>query len=233
MIVTTGGTVASMTGVGGAASMALPGIGAALAIGSAAASAYGQAKANKASKKAARRLRIGNRYDYRNRYKYTMADMKKSGLNPILAYGGTPGGVPGGSAAPQHNIIPQTDLIKSAGTGEQIKKSTLERKNLEASLQNIEQDTVKKQAETTNVGVNSAKTSLESEKLDSELQYKDPQAFGQLPLSGKAKWAFDKFPTFLKKLRNTDFRKNLDRVRRRVRQKNYIPTNKPWNERTP
>ena len=53
---------------------------------------------NKAMRKAVQQQIDADRYNYVHRYQWTMDDMAKAGLNPILAYQqGTGGGVPGAS----------------------------------------------------------------------------------------------------------------------------------------
>ena len=80
------------------------GVGAAM-IGSAVigglASAFGQSSANKAAQRASREQMDFQRESYQNRYQWSMADMRKAGLNPILAYKSSPGsGLGGASYAP-------------------------------------------------------------------------------------------------------------------------------------
>lgn len=67
-------------------------------------SAWGASRQNKAAKSAAERQMAFQREMYGSRYQMTMADMRKAGLNPILAYKTGVGGSPGGSSYSPVNI---------------------------------------------------------------------------------------------------------------------------------
>ncbi len=67
-------------------------------------SAFGAARQNKEARAAAQRQMDFQREMYGSRYQMTMADMKKAGLNPMLAYQQGVGGAPGGSSYSPANI---------------------------------------------------------------------------------------------------------------------------------
>ncbi len=116
---------------------------------------------------------------YQRRYQWTMADMKKAGLNPILAYKQGAGG-PGGSAMahvgssaagalPAVNTAIQAEAVENTikKQEEEIKNLAEQRKNTKADTQlkgvqqgNIWMDSILKRAQELNVhsstGVNSA-----------------------------------------------------------------------------
>lgn len=96
----------------------------------------------KQQKKAATKAYKRSKKMYKNRYKWQMADMRRSGLNPILAYQtgapGTPGATP--------NQVPDFGNIAEAGragaaTGEAISKSATERDAIRAGIEKVKQDT--------------------------------------------------------------------------------------------
>ncbi len=90
------------------------------------------------------------------RYQWTMADMKKAGLNPILAYQqGAGSGMPGAmgkvissaaGALPAVNTAIQAEAVENT-----IRKQQEEIKNLEETRKNTKQDTKLKTAQETNV----------------------------------------------------------------------------------
>lgn len=111
-------------------------IGGALSIG-------GTALSNRNAKKAARKNRRFQRDMYKNRYKYTMADMRRAGLNPILAYSQGPGSAPSGATA-------QTfDYGNSAGAVAKGAQAGIQAKLARAQFQNVNANTAKTHADTT------------------------------------------------------------------------------------
>lgn len=66
---------------------------------SGAAKVFGGWLSKKSSAKAAKIAHKRNVSDYKHRYQWTMADMRKAGLNPILAAGTGAGSLPGNTAA--------------------------------------------------------------------------------------------------------------------------------------
>lgn len=67
-------------------------------------SAFGQSRANREARRAAQRQMDFQERMFRNRYQYTMADMRAAGLNPILAYQQGGGAAPGGASYTPGNV---------------------------------------------------------------------------------------------------------------------------------
>ena len=67
-------------------------------------SAFGQSMANREARRAAQRQMDFQERMFRNRYQYTMADMRAAGLNPILAYQQGGGAAPGGASYAPGNV---------------------------------------------------------------------------------------------------------------------------------
>lgn len=111
-------------------------------------SAWGQSRANRESRRAAQRAMDFQERMFRNRYTYTMEDMRRAGLNPILAYQQGGGTAPGGSSYTAGNV--------AAGAADAVGRMTSSalsalrgRKELDllnAQIKNVQQDTeVKKE----------------------------------------------------------------------------------------
>lgn len=123
-------------------------------------SAFGQSQANAANKKAAEaamafsadqaeKNRIFQLTMANTRYQRTMADMKKAGLNPILAYQQGGGPVPGGSAASGQswqagNVFGNMPVTKAAASAVAAYKASNEAKQIDAMVNNLRADTEKK-----------------------------------------------------------------------------------------
>ena len=73
-------------------------------------SAFGQSRANREARAAAQRQMDFQERMFKNRYRYTMADMRAAGLNPILAYQQGGGSPPSGASYTPQNVY--------AGVGE-------------------------------------------------------------------------------------------------------------------
>lgn len=97
--------------------------------------AYGQHSANQLSMDEAALNRQFQMDFYKNRYQWQMADMRKAGLNPILAYKqGAPGGA-SGSMAQIGNIFGRTGDNLSSGVQSAIasRRLTQELRNMKAT----------------------------------------------------------------------------------------------------
>ena len=111
-------------------------------------SAFGQASANRAAAAEARRNREFQERMTRNRYQYTMEDMRRAGLNPILAYQQGGGPVPGGAQSTPQNVFSQLGESVSQGVSSALASTRLkeELKLIRAQVDNVKQDTVTKDA---------------------------------------------------------------------------------------
>lgn len=72
----------------------------------------------------------------RNRYQYTMEDMRKAGLNPMLAFSQGGGSAPAGSTAQIGNPVPD-----AVATGKQAALAGSERAALQAGVEKTKADT--------------------------------------------------------------------------------------------
>lgn len=93
---------------------------------------------------------------FRNRYQWTMQDMRKAGLNPILAYqqggGMAPQGQMGKVTSSTAGALPAVNTaIQAEAVENTIRKQQEEIKNLAAQRKNTVQDTKLKTAQETNV----------------------------------------------------------------------------------
>ena len=70
----------------------------------AATSAYGAWQQNRMGKSAAGRQMQFQKHMYKHRYQYQMQDMRRAGLNPILAYSQPPPGGPAGASYQPQNV---------------------------------------------------------------------------------------------------------------------------------
>lgn len=107
---------------------------------------YAQDRNNAFNVMSAIAKRVGDRYDYQHRYRWSMEDMKAAGLNPMLAYQGIGGGPPpGGMASSSPYSVSQpsnvSNLSSSAKDFQSMQESkSKEEKNL-AEVKNIEERT--------------------------------------------------------------------------------------------
>lgn len=99
---------------------------------------------------------------FKHRYQWTMEDMRRAGLNPMLAYMQGPGS-PGsaGTASVPGNI--GTDAINSALA---VRRAQSENKLLEYQAENVAQDTTKKFHEAMSAQNMAAKLSRENQIMD-------------------------------------------------------------------
>lgn len=88
-------------------------------------------RANKQNRAMQRHQMEFSKHMFRNRYKYTMEDMKNSGLNPILAYS------QGGGSPPQGSIGHSAQSVAPGGAGlSKAWQSTMTRRMAEQELKN-------------------------------------------------------------------------------------------------
>ncbi len=107
-------------------------------IAGAVSSAFGAERQNKEAKAAAARQMEFQRENYKNRYQWTMADMKAAGLNPMLAYSqGTGGGVGGGSSYSPANVGAAAGAggIAAGNSALSVRRANTELKQVEASTE--------------------------------------------------------------------------------------------------
>lgn len=110
--------------------LALGAMGAAGSIGSSLASGlFGAAEARK-NRKFQERMAT-------TKYQYTMADMRKAGLNPMLAYSQGAGAAPGGATGAAQFQNPAHSAVS-------VGKEGAIAKNVKATTNNIQQDTILK-----------------------------------------------------------------------------------------
>ena len=117
---------------------------------SGATSAWGAAAANREARAASRRQMEFQERMQRNRYRYTMEDMRAAGLNPILAYQQGGGGAPSGASYTPQNIGAGAASALSSGINSAInaRMTGQQMKLIRSQIKNVEQDTKKKLEET-------------------------------------------------------------------------------------
>lgn len=110
-------------------------------VGGTIASAFGQERANKQNIALAREQMAFQEYSAKHRYQWTMEDMRKAGLNPILAYQQGGGAALGGAMGRVEPIVKDSTSAKNALA------TSLAIKEAQARIANLNEDTVKKRAE--------------------------------------------------------------------------------------
>ena len=91
-------------------------------------------QANKNAKKAARRAFERSVKAYKHRYQWTMEDMRKAGLNPILAYGQGAGSAPTAQQA-QTFLADASSLGRGAEAGIKAALADPQKRQIEAATQ--------------------------------------------------------------------------------------------------
>lgn len=119
------------------------------------ASVFGAVSQNQASRRAVDEANEFSERTLRNRYQWTVEDMRNAGLNPMLAYQqGAGSGAQGAMYQPQNvgaGVGPAINTAVSAAAVENtIKKQEKEIKLIEAQEKNTQQDTKVKKAVETN-----------------------------------------------------------------------------------
>ena len=110
---------------------------------------YGQVLANRSNERNVKKQLEFQEKMYRHRYRYQMQDMRKAGLNPILAYSQGPPGAPSGAAARVENVFGDVDLGEGVSSAISAYRNTQEAQRVQASTQNINEDTKLKAAQET------------------------------------------------------------------------------------
>lgn len=132
-------------------------------VGSSILSFNGAKQANEQNLASAREMMAFQERMSRNRYQYQMDDMRKAGLNPILAAGATPpSGPSGASATSQQNPygnLSKIDLAQSLANIELMKANTAKALN-ESKVAGAQADLV---------NVNTANAALASQRASNDL----------------------------------------------------------------
>ncbi len=112
-------------------------------------SAKGASDQNKAAQRAAEAQMAFQRESFQNRYQWTMDDMRKAGLNPILAYKQGGGGTLGGSSYSPVNVGAAAVTGGAAGVQSALasRRQDTELKQIRAQTDNIKVDATKKAIE--------------------------------------------------------------------------------------
>ncbi len=130
------------------------------------ASLVGGERANKSAEASAERQIAFQRESAQNAYQWATADMKKAGINPMLAYqrGGS-SALSGASYKPQDTLTPAVNSALAA------RRQAADLKLVKEQTKNTQQDTVKKRQEgyavDTNAALNTMRYRLGKEELHS------------------------------------------------------------------
>lgn len=109
------------------------------------ASAFGVSKQNRAARAAAQAQMDFQRESMQNRWQWTVADMRKAGINPMLAYQQGAGPALGGATYQPQNVAGAVPgAVNSALAARRLKADL---RNLESTNKNIQQDTRLKKAQ--------------------------------------------------------------------------------------
>jgi hypothetical protein len=154
----------------------------AAALGASALSAYGQGQANAANKEIAREQMAFQENMSNTAYYRAMRDMKRSGLNPILAYSQGGASAPPGAAIPVSNEFAGSSQYLSQGVSSALDaaKFPSQLDQLEASVEKIKADTNVSRSITylNEVNADLRKAQIRTEDMKPDLLYGQLQKLG-------------------------------------------------------
>lgn len=93
---------------------------------------------NRSAQKRQREAQDFSAQQYAKRYQTQVADMKKAGINPMLATAQSPGAAPQGTAAPVQNPEIGSHFESGASTAAELRKKKYEASNLEKTGFNLD-----------------------------------------------------------------------------------------------
>lgn len=163
------------------------------------ASAIGGERANSSARAASREQMAFQERMSNTAYQRTMADMRRAGLNPILAYKQGGASSPGGSTFSPVNVgaAAATGAAAGANSANAASKQELEKKRLAADLLNIEEDTTLKKSQGYATDAQGANTRYATQLLQEQIKQSKAET-----ASAKSAEAFfnSPFGEFMRKL---------------------------------
>lgn len=141
-------------------------------------SAFGQAAANAEAKEASQRQMDFQKETLRSQYQWGMEDMRKAGLNPILAYKQGGAGSASGSDYTPGNVgaagVTGASTAQSSALATRAQESQLENIAADTSLKNAQDKTqaalqVQSMAQANQANANSALASAQTDKTRAEI----------------------------------------------------------------
>lgn len=189
-------------------------------------SAKGQSDANQANAAEAKRNRDFQREMSDTSYQRGMLDMRKAGLNPMLAFSMGGASSPIGSMPVHKNIFQGAagDLTSGINTGSKRMVATKQSELLKAQVRQTNAQTLATTAQAHNIvqatntsAMTEKKIEQEVQKLRAEIPFRSDRAFGDVPNTGKAKMAWEYLKENWKRLGRESHQKNYDAYQRRRR----------------
>lgn len=197
--------------IGSAFSSGVSGVGSVLGavspLLSAVSGAYGQYSANEANSAQAARQMQFQEYMSNTAYQRSMADMRKAGLNPILAYRMGGASTPTGASAQMQNVA--TPAMQGMSTAMQIKQSAAQTKNIKAqtavnyeTAQKVAQDAFVREKQQTTEDKIQNRLDAETRRINADARLREQQAeiYTFLTASAKEKGRLIREHPWLKKL---------------------------------